>query len=376
MSVRFEISSALSPAELEGVWLDLESRASPHFFLSWDWIGCWIAEASLRPAVLIGKVDDQIVLLGALAPSSRRDVLPIAIHGLQLHAIGDLQHDIITIEYNGFLVDRECIGKVETEAIAFLLDGTIVDGLRRDELHLRNIPGDLEHAVARSGYYYGVLQRKPSWRVNLAPIRADGKQYLDCLSANTRQQIRRAMRLYEKRGPLTATPADTVPEALAFLDGLKELHQRYWTSRDEPGAFAYPFFERFQKRLIEACLPRGTAEIVKIAAGQDIIGYVYNFIYCGHVYAYQTGFRYDDDARLKPGLVSHCLCINRHVENGGKVYDFMAGEARYKANLGEPGPDMLYLLAERPTWPLRLEGALHGIKRWLSSVGHRLSSKD
>ena len=55
--------------------------------------------------------------------SSRRDVLPIAIHGLQLHAIGDLQHDIITIEYNGFLVDREWIGKVETEAIAFLLDG-------------------------------------------------------------------------------------------------------------------------------------------------------------------------------------------------------------------------------------------------------------
>ena len=97
--------------------------ASPHFFLSWDWIGCWIAEASLRPAVLIGKVDDQIVLLGALAPSSRRDVLPIAIHGLQLHAIGDLQHDIITIEYNGFLVDREWIGKVETDAIAFLLDG-------------------------------------------------------------------------------------------------------------------------------------------------------------------------------------------------------------------------------------------------------------
>ena len=129
--------------------------------------------------MLIGKVDDQIVLLGALAPSSRRDVLPIAIHGLQLHAIGDLQHDIITIEYNGFLVDREWIGKVETEAIAFLLDGTIVDGLRRDELHLRNIPGDLEHAVARSGSYYGVLQRKPSWRVNLAPIRADGKQYLD-----------------------------------------------------------------------------------------------------------------------------------------------------------------------------------------------------
>lgn len=376
MPVRFEISNAMDPVELEAVWLDLQSRASPHFFLSWDWIGCWIAEASLRPAVLIGRADDRIVLLGALAPSTRRDVLPITVHGLHLHAVGDLQHDIITIEYNGFLVDRDWSGTVETDAIAFLLNGSIIAGQRRDELHLRNVPGELEHAVATSGYHYGVLQRKPSWRVNLAPIRADGKQYLDCLSANTRQQIRRAMRLYEKRGPLTATAAGNVSEALAFLDGLKELHQRYWTSRGEPGAFAYPFFERFQKRLIQACLPRGTVEIIKIAAGPDIIGYVYNFIYRGHVYAYQTGFRYDDDARLKPGLVSHCLCINRHLEVGTKVYDFMAGEARYKANLGEPGPEMLYLLAERPTWPLQLESALHSVKRWLDGFGQRLRAAD
>jgi len=180
------------------------------------------------------------------------------------------------------------------------------------------------------------------------------------------------MRLYEKMGPLTAEPARDGAEALLFLDGLKELHQRYWTSRGEPGAFAYPFFERFQKRLIQTCLPRGTVEIVRIAAGSHLIGYVYNFIYRGHVYAYQTGLSYADDSRLKPGLVSHCLCIDRHMQSGGRVYDFMAGEARYKANLGEPGPDMLYLLAERPTWPLQLERALHSMKRWLGSRGLRL----
>ena len=368
MPVRFEISNAMSTAELEAAWLDLERRASPHFFLSWDWIGCWIAEASLRPAILIGRTDDRIVLLGAMAPSTRRDVLPIAIHGLQLHAIGDLQHDIITIEYNGFLVDRAWAGKVETDAIAFLLDGVIVDGHRRDELHLRNIPDDLGPAVAACGYYFSELQRKPSWRIDLAAVRAAGKRYLECLSANTRQQIRRSMRLYERRGPLTATLAGGVPEALMFLDGLKELHQRYWTSRGEPGAFAYPYFERFQKRLIQTCLPHGTVEIVRISAGPDVIGYVYNFLYRGHVYAYQSGFHYEDDPKLKPGLVSHCLCIEQHRDAGSTTYDFMAGDARYKANLGEPGPDMLYLLAERPTWPLQIESMLHGMKRRLNAV--------
>jgi len=376
MPVSFEISTSMGLAELERAWQDLEQRASPHFFLSWDWVGCWISEALPEPAVLIGRVDDRIVLLGALAPSSRRDVLPITIHGLQLQAIGNLQQDIITIEYNGFLVDRDWVGKVETAAISHLLNGVIVDGHRRDELHLRNISADLEPAVTASDYYFSELQRKPSWRVDLAQVRAAGKQYLESLSANTRQQIRRSIRLYEKRGPLVARPARSVPEALAFLDGLKELHQRYWTGRGEPGAFAYPFFEHFQRRLIQACLPNGTVEIVQVSAGSDVIGYIYNFLYRGHVYAYQSGFLYEEDSRLKPGLVSHALCIELHRENGSRIYDFMAGDARYKANLGQPGPDMLYLLAERPTWPLKLESALHGIKRRLLGQGNREPTRE
>ena len=70
--------------------------------------------------------------------------------------------------------------------------------------------------------------------------------------------------------------------------------------------------------------------------------------------------------------MSHCLCIDRHLDDGSDVYDFMAGAAGYKANLGEPGPDMLYLLADRPIWPLRLESALHAAKRWLGIAGQRL----
>lgn len=358
----------MSLTELNAAWLDLEQRAAPHFFLSWDWIGCWIAEAELRPAVLIGYANDQIILLAALVPSSRRGVVPVTIHGLQLHAIGDLQRDVITIEYNGFLVDHDWIGRVEAAAIGFLMSDVVIGGHRCDELHLRNISIDLEPAVSASGFYSREMQRKPSWRIDLAGLRVSGLQYLDSLSANTRQQIRRSMRLYQQHGPLTARAARDVAEALAFLDELKELHQRYWTGRDEPGAFAYPFLERFQRRLIKSCLTRGRVEIVKVTAGDNVIGYLCNFIYRGHVYAYQTGFHYEDDGRLKPGLVSHCLCIERHYLAGNTVYDFMAGDARYKANLGKPGPDMLYLLAARPIWPLKIETALRSAKRRIGSL--------
>ena len=31
---------------------ELEARADATFFLSWNWIGCWIEETGLRPAIL------------------------------------------------------------------------------------------------------------------------------------------------------------------------------------------------------------------------------------------------------------------------------------------------------------------------------------
>ena len=79
--------------------------------------------------------------------------------------------------------------------------------------------------------------------------------------------------------------------------------------------------------------------------------------------AYQSGLAYEADARLKPGLVAHCLAIDIHLAEGAKIYDFMAGEARYKASLGEPGPEMYHLLLQRPTWALCLEFGLRNLKR-------------
>ena len=166
------------------------------------------------------------------------------------------------------------------------------------------------------------------------------------------------MRLYEREGKLVAQRARDVPEALRFLEELKELHQRTWTRRGETGSFAFPFFERFQRRLIATCLPRGTVEIVRVTCGERVIGYLYNFVWRGTVLAYQSGLAYEADARLKPGLVAHCLAIDIHLAEGAKIYDFMAGEARYKASLGEPGPEMYHLLLQRPTWALRLEFGL------------------
>ncbi len=356
--IRFHIQSELSREELGLLWRDLEARADITFFLSWDWIGAWLAELGTPPTVLIGETSGALVLLGALVARRRREAGLIRVDGLYLHATGAPEQDVIAHEYNGFLVDRAWAGEAERAASAFLLAGPVVAGRRRDELHIVALPEGDRDRLTPAGALVQVPGRKPSWRVDLETLRASGEPYLETLSANTRQQIRRSMRLYEERGGLTATRAEDVPTALAWLDELKALHQAQWQARSQPGGFAFPFFERFQRRLIETCIPRDTVELVRVAAGEEAFGYVFNLMLRGHVLAYVTGLRYEADQRLKPGLVSHSLCIERHLAEGGRLYDFMAGEHRYKGSLGQLGPEFIYLLLQRSTPMTRMEGVL------------------
>jgi CelD/BcsL family acetyltransferase involved in cellulose biosynthesis len=371
--IQFQILADVPSPEIQLLWRDLESRSDCAFFLSWDWIGCWIAETGISLQVLVGREAGRVVLLGLLAASHRRGRIPFRIPGASLHTTGHPDQDVVTVEYNGFLVARDCQGRdtarAEDAAIRFLLlerSGSI------DELHLRNVSRTYV-AMDAAGPRPGGLRRdlvwsKPSWRVDLEAIRASGRRYADSLSGNTRQQIRRSMRLYEKQGKLVATRARDVPEALAFLDGLKSLHQPYWIGRGEPGAFAFPFFDRFQRRLIETCHPHGGVELVRITRGDTAIGYLYNLIYRRQIYSYQCGFLFEADPKLKPGLVSHFLCIEMHEREGDRVYDFMAGDNRYKSNLGMPGPDMHYIVLQRPTLAIRLENGLRSLRDGVRSL--------
>ena len=362
MTVAFEIIEGMARPACEALWSDLEARATPMFFLSWDWIGGWIEAADIPPGILIGRQGGRTVPLATLMPGARRSVTGLTIHTLHLNATGAQALDIITIEYNGFLVESGLEGRFEAAAISFLTSGITIAGHRRDELHIKTASAPVDTAIAGSNAGFSVVQSKPSYRIDLDAARASGKPYLDTLSANTRQQIRRSMRLYEKRGALVATRAGSVEQAFAWLDKLGALHQVYWIARGQAGGFANPFFVKFQRHMLQRCLARGRVELFRVSAGEQVIGYVYNFVYRGQVYAYLTGTLYEDDSKLKPGLVNHVLCIDTHLAEGATVYDFMAGDNRYKANLGKPGPAMFYFVAQRPTLALKLESRLRSLK--------------
>jgi len=348
--------------QLEVEWQDLQRRADGSFFLSWSWIGSWLRALKIRPFVLEGRFAGRVVALALLVPARMKRHGWLKVDTLFLNQSGDANIDVITIEYNGFLIDRMFGTALVGRCLDFLCrrsgSGEILPNW--DELVLGGVLEENRTIALRSGLPVRVIECRPSAAVRLDQIRASGRSYLDHLSPNTRYQIRRALKLYSARGPLTVVAAQNVAEAWRFLDGLKEFHQSTWEMRGKPGAFAYPGFVKFHADVVERGLPAGDVEVLYIAAGDRPIGYLYNFLFRDWVGYYLGGFAYERDTKAKPGLVSHYLCVERHLRTGRAIYDFMAGQNRYKTSLGTAGPAMVTLVLQKRQPKLMLESGL----RW------------
>jgi len=165
------------------------------------------------------------------------------------------------------------------------------------------------------------------------------ESWLAQLGASTRYQLRRSRRRYEADGPLVVQRAACVAEGQAFLTELASLHQVRWTARNAPGAFAEPAFTAFHRALIDRGLPRGEVDLIRVSVptlhGSRVIGLLYNLRWQDRIYAYQGGFDYAAGSpHEKPGLTCHHAAIEGAIASRMARYDFLAGEARYKTNLG------------------------------------------
>lgn len=359
------IEERFDPAALGAEWRELEKRATASFFLGWHWIGTWLA--CLAPEAVLVRVRQagRTVGLGLLCPHAVRRHGVLSVPTLHLNATGDELLDVLTIEYNDLLAESGLEEPVRHAALGHLRRLRRLAGRPFWAVQARGTTGPVQRAGEAAGFSTRLHALAPSAAVDLAAVRASGRPYLQHVSANTRSQIRRAARLYEKRGPLLLERARDTAEALAFLEEGGALHQARWQARGQPGAWASPTYVAFHRALVEAAHPQGAVELVRVSAGGEPIGYLYNFLHRGHVLFYLSGFRYEDDNRVKPGLVTHWLCIEDHLAAGALVYDFMAGDNRYKTSLGSAGPDIVTAVLEKPHPVLRLEGMLRRLKERL-----------
>ncbi|WP_157618974.1 GNAT family N-acetyltransferase [Skermanella stibiiresistens] len=346
MEYEFEFSPVGRVPDLAALWRDLEGRAAGSFFLSWLWIGCWLDNlpATTRPHLLIARRRGHVVGLAILCRRVvwRRRV--IRTPTWLLHETGDAAIDNLTIEYNGILADRTDADGVAVACLTWLarnptaLGDLAFGGLApRDETLVRAVAADL-------GFRCRVVRSDTAHHVDLDKLRGQGGDYRAGLGRSTRAGVNRALRLYQERGGIDFQVAGNVDQALRFFDGLEILHRRTWAARGQSGAFACPVFGSFHRTLIRQGMASGAVRLCRVSAGGEPFGYLYNFVWRGAVLNYQSGFAYEDDNRMKPGLVSHVLAIEDSLARGEAVYDFMAGAAGHKEHLSNASAPMSWLV--------------------------------
>ena len=361
-----------SIAVLETSWKELEARVTHSFFLSWLWIGTWLRHIpdGTQPHVLVARSSSKIVGLAIVCRRRAWSLGPYARARWLLNETGDTRSDRLFIEYNNILAEQ-------SDAIISASLDALTSRLRRsDQLVLSGIDPDLElaacRAATRAGLVTEVKQADAALWVDFAKVRQQGGNYRATLGRSTRQAVSRTMRLYAERGPVEFRIMETTTEALAAFDLLSDFHQSRWGRK---GAFANPGFRPFHEELIARGVPMGAVRISRTLVGNQTIGVLYNFVHDGRVLNYQSGFLYESDGRMKPGLVSHVLAIEDSIARGERGYDFLAGGAGHKSHLANGELAMKWIAIGRDSPERHIEAKLRGAKRMLRTIATNLPRK-
>lgn len=343
---------------LERDWRELEARADRFsFFQSWTWLGCLAGERFPDPVLVRAARHGRTL---GLALFNRRGAT------LHLAESGEAERDAIYVEHNGPLIAAEAppglAGRMLTAAWG-------LTGARR--MVLSGTAPDLAAAAA------GVVlsqRRQTAPCADLSEISASGTDFLESRSRNTRAQIRRSLRHFAVLGgPVRLMRPRGPEEARAWLGELIALHAADWNRRGKPGAFAGGFMRRFHDALAPRALARGELDLLRILAGSETLGFLYNFRHRGIVYAYQSGFRrFAEDADARPGFVGHALAIEEARREGVLRYDFLAGDALYKRRLATGEVLLAWTVLARPGLAGRLEA---GARRLASGLRARLAGR-
>lgn len=336
-------------------WRRLYALSDARFFLSPAWIETLLDSAPANKTLSCVRVFDDLRGLYAMALVSQppRSLLPI-LRDARLNETGVDAIDRVYIEYNDILTARNAPSDTRDAAIEALIGASA----SADQFLFRNTAPALADAVERVAGVLGLtvdyLNRQPTFAIDLAPL--GGDSVLTVFSPSLRSKIRRSIRRYEARGAVAIHRPQTDAEKSVAWTELMRLHLETWSRRGKRGAFNQPEFRRFHERMIER--HSANADFVRLTAGGETIGVLYNMIERDRVYNYQSGFKYESDNQLVPGFICHALAADAYRAAGFSVYDLMGGEAEYKRRLGREGETLTTIAITKRNLRARTRAAL------------------
>lgn len=381
MSLRSEvIHDAAALARLTVPWRALLDRsAAPSPSKTPTWLLAWWRQfggVEGRKLCVIAVHDATTGELIALIPLCRRTVMirrVLPIRRLELLATGEEQADEILSDYTGAIVASGYEVEV-AELTGRLLVAGQLGGF--DHLVMSRMSGEdsfpcvLAAALGRAGLAAAL---EPEGSCPYVPLPSTFEAYRQLLDGDRRYVVTRSLRELEKwAGPagysrvVARTPAE-LAEGRAILHSL---HGERWTGNGYEGAFASERFTRFHDEVMTALLEGEDGQLELqwlVVAGHPVV-VLYNIVYRGRVYFYQSGRKLDVPKGVKLGLAAHALALRAAIEEGRSEYDFLAGASQYKRQLALAKHPLVTLSAAAPSVRARTAVAAaaalnHGLRR-------------
>jgi CelD/BcsL family acetyltransferase involved in cellulose biosynthesis len=348
-----------------------DSRYS--FFLSEAWVEVWIQvfAAKLDISIVLFEDADEPVGVCLLVKTKPRHAM-IPLRRISLNAAGEDSADTTYIEFNNLL----CRPGWE-ESIAPNL-AEYVNSQQWDELALDGfLPGPAYDALKRAFAQYDLEESwHPSYYVDLAALRRSAITYEMALSSHRRKILRQTLRAYSKLGAIRLEPARDLDEALTMFDEMARLNKGRWATRGRLAVYDSPYFTAFHRHLIRRCFEAESVQLLRLTAGQQTVGLLYNLVERGKVYFYQCGFDYGIDKRLSPGMVTISHAIQYCIGLGLDDWDLLSGDASYKRLLSTGSRQLVWAVFRKASPNVRIVQTLRAGKRLVHALQGRTSGRN
>lgn len=366
MSLRPEvIHDAAALARLTVAWRGLLDRtASPSPSKTPTWLLAWWREfggVEGRTLCAVAIHDATTNELVALIPLYRRTVMVrrlLPLRRLELLATGEEQADEICSDYTGAIVASGYEAEVAETTVRLLVGGKLGEF---DHLVMPRMSGDdpfpgaLAAALGRAGMQTSL---ESDGSCPYVPLPSTFDAYRQSLDRDRRYVVTRSLRELEKwAGPAgyARVVARTPAELAEGRTILHSLHGERWSANGHDGVFASARFTRFHDDVMPALLDGtdGRLELQWLVVDGRPVVVLYNIVYRGRVYFYQSGRKLDVPKGLKLGLAAHALALRAAMEAGHSEYDFLAGGAQYKRQLALAKHPLVTLSAAAPSMRAR-----------------------
>ena len=336
-------------------WRELSKRAlhdepvsTPSWTLAW-WRQFGVADG--RKLRLVAFEEDGKLV--GIAPLSTRVVMhrrAIPIRRIELLASGEDESEEICSDYVGVIVEKGRQADVATLLARVLVKDEALGGW--DELVMPAMSGEdelvelLRQALEAEGAKATIAEFGRCPHITLPSTWDD---YVKALDSSRRYVVTRSLRELEKWAGKDGYALVRASNDAELAEGrriLHSLHGERWEGQGESGVFASERFTRFHDEMMPKLLAGvdGALDLMWLTVKGEPVAAVYNIVYGGKVYFYQSGRKLDVPKSAKPGIAIHALAIKRSIEAGHREYDFLNGASQYKRQLA---------LATRPLVTLR-----------------------